>query len=228
MKIASTTPTIVNTGDFVKLDYSGKTSDGREFDSTRGGKPVLVVAGKNQLVKGLDAAVVGAEKGVRKSVDVPRDAGFGERNPNLVRLIPLQKFIEQGVTPVAGMTLDIDGVLARVQSVSGGRVRVDFNHELAGIDLHYDFTVMEVFKKPEEKLAALFEDALGAFGVKAENVSFKEGVARVTVDAKTVKNADFVARKLRAIAFALEFVPELKKVVFEEEYARPEQESKLK
>ncbi len=213
-------------GDFVKLDYSGKTSDGKEFDSTRGDKPALVVAGKNQLVKGLDAAVVGAEKGVKKSVDVPRDKAFGERNPALVRLIPMQKFTEQRVTPVAGMTLEIDGALARIQSVSGGRVRVDFNHDLAGIDLHYDFTVTEILKKPEEKVSALFEDALTEFGVKAENVSFKEGVARVNAGVKAIKNADFITRKLRAIAFALEFVPELKKVAFEEEYARPEPEKK--
>jgi len=219
VEIASTT---VNAGDFVKLDYSGKTSDGKEFDSTRGRKPVLVVAGKNQLVKGLDAAIIGAEKGVKKSVDVPRDKAFGERNPELVRLIPTQKFAEQGIKPVPGMAFEIDGVLARVQSVSGGRVRVDFNHELAGLDLHYDFTVTEIFKKPEEKISALFEDALGAFGVKAEDVSFKEGVARVNAGEKVVKNSDFIARKLRAIAFALEFVPELKKIVFEEEYARLE------
>lgn len=212
----------VNAGDFVKLEYSGKTSDGKEFESTHGGKPALVVAGKNQLVKGLDAAVVGAEKGVKKSVDVPRDKAFGQRNPDLVRLISLQKFAKQGVTPVPGMALEIDGVLARIQSVSGGRVRVDFNHDLAGVDLHYDFTVTEILKKPEEKISALFEDSLGEFGVKAESVSFKEGIVRVSAGVNVVKNADFISRKLRAIAFALEFVPEVKKVIFEEEYARPE------
>lgn len=214
----------VDKGDFVKLVYSGKTSDGKEFDSTSSDKPILVVAGKNQLIKGLDAAILGAEKGVKKSVDVPRDKAFGERNPALVRLIPLQKFIEQRVTPVVGMSVEIDGALARVQSVSGGRVRVDFNHELAGVDLHYDFTVTEILKKPEEKITALFEDALGVFGVKAENIFFKEGVVHVTAGVKVMKNADFIARKLRAIAFAFEFVPEVKKIVFEEEYTRPEGE----
>jgi hypothetical protein len=42
---------------------------------------------------------------------------------------------------------------------------------------------------------------------------------RVAVPAKARKDADFIARKLRFVSSALQFVPEAKRVVFEEEYA---------
>lgn len=203
----------VEAGDLVKIEYSGKTVDGKEFDYARE-KPVLVFAGKGQVIKGLDEALVGTEQGIQKKVLIEKEKAFGERNPDLVRLIPLQRFREQGITPAPGMPLELDGARARVQSVSGGRVRVDFNHELAGFDVEYEFKVLEVFKKPEEKLEALAEDA----GMKS--VSFKDGVARVFVEAGARKDAEFIAKKLRFIGAALEFVPEVKKVVFEEEYAK--------
>ncbi len=208
---------VVSEGDFVELEFTGKV-DGKAFESTPAEKPVLVAAGKAQVLKGLDEALIGSRAGEKKSVKIPTANAFGERNAELVRLVSMQKFAEQGIKPQPGLVLEIDGARCRVQSVSGGRVRVDFNHDLAGFDVEYDFEVKSVFRGANEKIAALEKDLLAAFEAKAV---FDAGAAtaRVTVPAKAKKDAEFIMRKLRFIAQALQFVPECKRVVFEEEYA---------
>jgi FKBP-type peptidyl-prolyl cis-trans isomerase 2 len=211
-------PREVEAGDFVLFEFVGKTggSGGKAFESS-GAKPVLVVAGKKQVIAGLDEALVGARVGDKRSIAIPKEKAFGARNPELVRLVPLQKFREQGITPQAGLVLDIDGARCRVQSVSGGRVRVDFNHDLAGVDVEYDFEVKKVFHSSPEKIAALTDDLLSPFEAKTV---LENGVARVLVPAKARKDGDFIVRKLRFVSQALQFAaPDVRKVVFEEEYA---------
>lgn len=218
----------VNSGDFVKMEFTGRDSAGNLFDTTSAeearksgafdakGKygPVLVIVGKNVLLKGLDEAVLGSEEGVAKDIVIPKEKAFGERKPEMVRLIPISKFRDQGIDPVAGMPLELDGMRARVQSVSGGRVRVDFNHELAGQELKYSFKIVKVYSKPEEKLVALGEDALGV-----KEVSLANGVASVKIGTAAAKGQEFLAGKLRFLDFALRFVDGVKEVVFEEHYA---------
>jgi hypothetical protein len=95
-------------------------------------------------------------------------------------------------------------------------VRVDFNHDLAGADVEYDFEVKKIFRDAKEKIAALADDLLSQFEARAE---LNGETVRVAVPAKARKDADFIARKLRFVSSALQFVPEAKRVVFEEEYA---------
>jgi FKBP-type peptidyl-prolyl cis-trans isomerase SlyD len=204
----------VEGGDLVEVEFTGK-AEGRVFESTKE-KPVLVAAGKGQVVKGLDEALVGARAGAKQSVKLSRDKAFGERNPELVRLVPLQKFSEQGIKPAAGLALEIDGMRCRVQSVNGGRVRVDFNHDLAGLDVEYDFEVKKIHRSADDKIAALSRDLLSSFEAKA---SLEGDSARVFVPVKARKDGDFIVRKLRFISQALQFVDGCRKVVFEEEYA---------
>ncbi|MEM0475791.1 MAG: peptidylprolyl isomerase [Candidatus Norongarragalinales archaeon] len=218
-----TTPTfnvaaaaIVAQGDLVALEFTGKTADGKVFESTATGKPVIVAAGKGQVVRGLDEALVGARIGEKHSVKIPKEKAFGARNPELVRLVSLQKFKEQGIEPFPGLAVEIDGARCRVQSVSGGRVRVDFNHDLAGVDVEYAFEVKKIFRDAKEKITALADELLAPFEARTE---LSGETVRVTVPAKARKDADFIARKLRFISSAFQFVPEVKRVVFEEEYA---------
>ncbi|MGB9577493.1 MAG: FKBP-type peptidyl-prolyl cis-trans isomerase, partial [Candidatus Norongarragalinales archaeon] len=187
------------------------------FNSRAKYGPVLVVAGKNLLLKGLDEALEGAREGEEKQVVVPKEKAFGERKADLVRLIPLARFREQGIEPAPGMPFELDGARARVQSVTGGRVRVDFNHELAGQDLSYSLKVVKCFKTPQEKIVALAKETMGV-----KDASVKDGVATVKVGVDLKKDSEFLAGKLRFIDYALRFVDGVNQVVFNEAYALPE------
>jgi len=217
-------------GDFIRLEFTGKDAAGNVFETTREADaktagffdsrvkygPALVAVGKGQLLPGMDEAVKNAEEGVEQKTVVPKEKAFGERNPDLVRLIPLAQFTQSGLDPVPGAVVELDGHRARVQSVNGGRVRVDFNHELAGQELSYSFKVTKIVTKPEEKIAALAED-LNA------QAKLAQGTVTVTVGETVPKDSAFLGRKLRFLQQALLFIPEVQKIVFQEEYARPKE-----
>lgn len=160
----------IKNGDFVLLNYAGKTN-GRMFDTNieniakEGGvfvdhvryRPLLVCAGAKDLIVGLDKELEGMKKGDKKHVVVKPIDGYGERNPDLVKIIPLQQFKKNNIQPAPGLVLELDGHPARIQSVSGGRVRVDFNHELAGKELEFDMEVMGVITKKNDQITALVQ-----------------------------------------------------------------------
>ncbi|HII39200.1 TPA: peptidylprolyl isomerase [Candidatus Micrarchaeota archaeon] len=220
----------IEQGDFIRLDFTGRDSSGKVFETTRAQDakengsfdarvkyaPALVVAGKGQLLKGLDDAVLKTTEGAEQNVALPKEKAFGERDPALVRLVTLTHFRQSGIEPVAGQVVELDGRPARVQSVNGGRVRVDFNSELAGQNLAYSFKVTSVMKTAEEKIAGLAED-LNAKATLANQV------VTVKVDETVPKDGRFLERKLRFLQHALLYIQEVEKVVFQEEYARPKE-----
>jgi FKBP-type peptidyl-prolyl cis-trans isomerase 2 len=223
---------VVNEGDFVLLDYSGKTRAGKVFDTTSSEEakkagvfkekakygPVLVVAGKKQVLPGLDDALLTAVPSMEKTVEVLPDKAFGTRNSDLVKLVPIARFKEQKITPLPGMVLDFDGNMGKISSVEGGRVQVDFNHPLAGQTVVYNFKIVKAFFTPDEKVQAVALDAFPT-GVTAQLVA---DTATFTASAAANKGADFIVAKMRAIQTLLQYVPEVKKVVFNEEYTKPE------
>lgn len=69
-------------GDRVIAHYFGVlASDGSEFDNSLGrGRPFTFEAGKRQVIKGWDAAVLTMKKGDRASVYIPSSMGYGSRS----------------------------------------------------------------------------------------------------------------------------------------------------
>ena len=213
--------------ELVKVEYSGSVG-GKVFDTTSAVEakkdgvfnekaaygPVLIPVGKGMVIKGLDEALEGVKQGDAKQVSIPAEKAFGPRQPELVKLVPISEFRNQGIDPFPGMPVELDGNRARVQSVSGGRVRVDFNHELAGLAVEYSFKVLDVYSTPQEKLDAIAGDL---FQKKAP---FKDGFCTISLSLKTSQAADVVMKKFRFLELSYAIVPELQKVEFKEEYEK--------
>lgn len=225
-------------GDFAEIDFTGKTEgkifettsaqeakDGGVFDDKNTYGQVLVVAGKKMLVPGLDEEVLKGKEGDAKNISLTADKAFGARNADLVRLIPSSKFKEQGIGPVQGMSIDVDGMPARVLGVEGGRVRLDFNHPLAGQNVDYSFKIGKTYSDAQSKVSAVAKNFFPNSGVTA---MLNATVARFSIPIGVRKDGVFIQQKYRAIDVLLSFVPEIKKVVFEEEYGleKPGEEQK--
>lgn len=141
--------------DFVRISYSGKIKEsGQAIDSNEN---VPVVIGANWVIRGVDDALKEMKIGERKTIEISPEKGFGERNPNFIKLVAESEFRRHGQTPVPGMTINADNLIGRVLTVSGGRVRIDFNHPLAGKALVYDIEVKEKLEKIEDKIKAIME-----------------------------------------------------------------------
>lgn len=219
----------IKEGDFVLLDYTGSTG-GKVFDtsiesvakelgvdtSKRMYRPLVVAAGKGDVIKGLDVALIGMKKGDEKKVDIKPDDGYGPRDPKLVKIIPLKVFTDNKMNPYPGMPVQLDNVVARVQSVSGGRVRVDFNHELAGKELVFDIKIIDVLTKEGDKIKALAGQYFGEDDLKVE-LKGKKVIATpkkelLTKESYARSKAYFITQVTERFKdYSVEFVEEYKK-----------------
>jgi len=143
----------IKKNDFVEIEFIAKVKNGEVFDTNissevkkaglelKNVKPYVLSVGHEMVIKGLDKDLEGKEVGKKYSVEITPEEGFGKRNPQLIRMMPKKIFLEHQMNPVAGMTLTLDNHLAKIISVSGGRVMIDFNHPLAGKDLEFTYTI---------------------------------------------------------------------------------------
>jgi FKBP-type peptidyl-prolyl cis-trans isomerase 2 len=172
--------------DFVEISYTGY-SQGTMFDSNREAdikainskakaKKNVIVIGEGMVVPGLDKALEGKEVGKEFEVTLSPKEGFGERNRNLMKTIPLKVFTDQRINPYPGAVLDMDGAIAKIISVSGARVMTDFNNPLAGKELVYKCTIVKIVTDDKEKATALFENMfrfVPEFDVNATTLTIK-------------------------------------------------------
>ena len=136
------------TGDVVRVHYTGRLDDGTVFDSSEGREPLAFTLGVGEVVAGFDAAVAGMEVGESQTVRLPAAEAYGARDPDRFIVLPPDAF-PGGVRPALGQRLQIGvrgggTVEATVTDVSDDRVTLDANHPLAGQALTFDLTLVGI------------------------------------------------------------------------------------
>ena len=163
---------MVDAGKFVKINYVGRIKGTDQiFDLTDEAAakkagifnekatygPMTVVVGAGHVLKGLENVLSKMKVGEKKEKLLvhPEDA-FGKRDKDRVKLVPESTFKSQGVAPRQGLIVNMGGgLLGKIQSVTNGRITVDFNHPLAGRELEYTLEVLEEVDDPAEQLKGL-------------------------------------------------------------------------
>ena len=204
-------------GDFVLVDFLGKVaSTGEVFDFTQESVaktirtektsfgPALVIVGAQMVLPGVEKHLLNMKVGEEKTFSIPATEAFGPRSPHFVRIFSMTQFIKQNVMPNPGSYLEIDGMRGKVQSVSGGRVRMDFNHPLAGKELSYWVKIQKQITDTQEKTNELFT----FYGLKASAV-LSETELKVTAEKALPKEArTFVEEGVK------KWIPEIKSITF--------------
>ena len=144
----------VTKGDLVQVHYTGKLSDGEEFDSSRGEEPLKVEIGAGQLIQGFEDGLLGMSIGESKTVIIPPDRAYGLRHEEMVRAVTLDQ-LPDGLEVQEGMVLESSDqqghrVELRVTEIDGDKVVLDMNHPLAGETLTFDIEVVEIIKGADE------------------------------------------------------------------------------
>src|SRR3989338_862489 len=188
----------IKENDFVEIEYTGRlkesnaifdttdeklAKDSGVFDENTEYGPVIVCVGKGQVLKGIDAALVGKEAGSFK-VELKPENAFGNKDGKMIQLLPANKFRKQGIQQMPGLQVNIDGILGTIKTVSGGRIMVDFNHPLAGRALNYEIKANRAVEDDAEKVKAMLKMQ---FGLKAESVNVEAGKASVEVKSEIRK-----------------------------------------
>jgi FKBP-type peptidyl-prolyl cis-trans isomerase SlyD len=141
---------------FVEIDYSLTLDSGEVVDRSQPQSPLGFVFGANQIIPGLESKLQGMEAGASAKLGVEAADGYGERNEELVKVLPRKQFPEdmevkagmvfQASTPSGPATL-------RVIGVDDEGVKADFNHPMAGERLTFDVKVVSVREATQEELA---------------------------------------------------------------------------
>lgn len=139
----------------ISLEYE-LTVDGEIIDSTEGEEPIEFIQGLGQIIPGLENALYGMSSGDNKKIVVPAKDGYGELDPEAVVDVPRSEFPDD-IPLKPGVELqmeDADGDIVHAQVVSIGKntVKLDFNHPLAGKELHFDVTVVDLRMATKEEL----------------------------------------------------------------------------
>jgi peptidylprolyl isomerase len=157
-------------GDFLLIDYVAKVKETNEvFDTTKEDvakkehlhkegqihEPELVVVGESWVLKALDDALTTMEICKPCTVEISPEKGFGQRDPEKIKRVPIKQLYAKEINPVVGARIEFQGKNATIRSVGAGRVLLDFNPPLAGRTLIYDVTVTKKLDTAEQKIGAL-------------------------------------------------------------------------
>lgn len=134
-------------GQTVRVHYTGTLRDGSVFDSSRDGEPLEFTLGSGEVIPGFEEAVLGMSVGDEKTVEIPYDQAYGPHRSEL--LLPLERNqLPDEMTPEVGQSLQMsDGrqtFPVTIREVGSDTVVLDANHPLAGKDLVFVLTLLEI------------------------------------------------------------------------------------
>lgn len=132
----------------VAIDYTVRTNDGRVVGGTEQSGPQTLTIGGAEIFPQIEDALDGMDVGAEKAVTIASDDAFGPRREELVIQIPRAQ-LPEGEAPQPGMTLSAqnqDGSTVNLIILDVGQdaVTADGNHPLAGQDLHFGLTLIEI------------------------------------------------------------------------------------
>lgn len=137
-----------DTGDTVRVHYTGRLDDGTVFDSSRERDPLEFTLGEEAIIPGFEKAVVGMEPGEEKTAEIPAKEAYGEPREDLVLTVSKNE-LPDDIDPSVGERLQMrtqDGGTFQVTVTDVGEeeLSLDANHPLAGQDLTFDLELVEI------------------------------------------------------------------------------------
>jgi peptidylprolyl isomerase len=140
--------TQVKPGDKVRIHYTGTLADGSVFDSSDGRDPLEFTVGSGQIIPGLDAALPGMAAGEEKTVTIAPEQAYGAVNPDARHAVPRSQ-VPDNIPLEVGVMLELrtpegEAMPVQVVEVTEEQVTLDANHPLAGKELTFAFSIVEI------------------------------------------------------------------------------------
>ena len=139
----------------VSMEYTLRVED-EEIDSSKGQDPLQFLAGHGNIISGLEREMIGMKVGESKDVVIAPADGYGEFDEEAYMDVPRGEFPKD--MPVQeGLELTVrddsgQARYARIDNVEGDTVTLNFNHPLAGDELHFNVKVVGLREPTAEEL----------------------------------------------------------------------------
>ncbi len=146
----------INENQVVSIQYELKdVLTGEILDTNLNAAPLSFILGKGQIIPGLEEKMKDLSLGQTADVSVKAEDAYGIYDSKALQTLPREQFA--GLELYVGMTLYGQGehgetVQVMVKSFNDESVEIDFNHPLAGKDLLFAVTVLDVRDATEEEL----------------------------------------------------------------------------
>lgn len=137
--------------------YTLRDERARVLDTSCGGVPTTFVEGAEQIIVGLELALLGMAAGEKRAVVVPPEQGYGAIDETL------RQRVARVDLPVADLKVgdqfqtgpDRHAPVVTVVALDGDEVLLDANHPMAGRSLHFEVELLGVrLATPDEVLAS--------------------------------------------------------------------------
>lgn len=140
----------IQKGNYVTLYYKGTLDDNSVFDQTQEGSPATFQVGVGGLIEGFDAGLLGMKVGEKKHIVIEAEKAYGTVDPARVITVDKKMLTDANVPVIIGIQVNASigtGKIVEIDETTG-KVKVDFNHPLAGKRLTFDVEILKISNKP--------------------------------------------------------------------------------
>lgn len=139
----------------VSMEYTLQV-DGEEIDSSKGQDPLQFLVGHGNIITGLEREMMGMKVGESKDVVIQPADAYGEYDEEAFMDVPRGQF-PQDMSVEEGLELSVrddqgQSRYARIDAVEGDTVTLNFNHPLAGDELHFNVKVVNLREPTHEEI----------------------------------------------------------------------------
>jgi FKBP-type peptidyl-prolyl cis-trans isomerase 2 len=137
-------------GDTVKVHYTLKDIEGKEVESSSKSDPIEFKIGEGKTIPGFDKGVTGMTVNESKTITINPEDAYGPHDKNKIFEFD-KKSAPEAFDPQIGQSIQMhrpDGktVVVTVIGKTTNGFMMDANHPLAGKELIFDLTLVEIVK----------------------------------------------------------------------------------
>ena len=138
-------------GDTVKVEYTGTLDNGTIFDSSVNESfghpdPLQFTIGDGKYLEDFEMAVVNMKINETKNIAIPFDRAYGAHNNNQTVTLNWSQWnqFQPGYEPHVGDVLSIRPYNGTILNVFSDGITIDTNHFLAGENINFEITLVEI------------------------------------------------------------------------------------
>lgn len=165
----------INRNMHVSLAYTlrSESHEGNVVEATQEGQPLEFIYGAGLMLPKFEEALLGLSKGDDFKIEIPHLDGYGPTFEERIVELPKNLFEKEGkfdeeMVAVGNILPMMDGngnrMDGKVLEVAEETVKMDFNHPMAGQDLFFTGSVLDLREATEEELAQIAQMQAGAGG----------------------------------------------------------------
>lgn len=148
---------------FVSLIYELREAspEGKVIEALDDTRPLTFICGSGRLLPGFEANLLSLSKGDNFSFLLNSATAYGDMREDLIINIPISVFqtdgnIDENICRIGNEVpmMDREGnrISGIINEITDTYVRMDFNHPMAGRDLHFSGRILDVHEASAEEL----------------------------------------------------------------------------